>query len=445
MEHKRTDAKESKSNMLALALSDGGKPAMVFQAGALLALRDLGVLQHVSLISASGSGCMLLSLLLDTVQQSHWAEFVTPPRTVMASQDAAELSVTIVPPAATAETKLHDGDEQEEDHHHSDKTRLLNSKPDREKSVKKHPKWSQGPYVSQFILHLTKYCQLSQERVMGIARMANICRWCGTSSGWEFRQSLGKLDGSIRSARDCELPTDASFADHGGALPVIIFESAILKNETTPPADKKSGKEYTLLGHINTRNCPSDHKGLPIQFSLFPSRLTILELGASVALPAQFGDSEIILENPANTEHFVPGQPATNLDPLALQAIQLYKIKLELGPQCLILLDGFTNSRLAKESSDTVRKLVLDQHARLAVTGSTGSSAADQEQVRCYRQACMLDDVKDLIQNQAKRLAECDAMGYRLTSMSHDLFFWLLQAGYEIASLRYAGGGGAAN
>ena len=63
----------------ALCVSDGGIAACAFQAGAILALWDRGLLRDSRIVSASGSGISLVTMLLQATctqkEQDPWSRY----------------------------------------------------------------------------------------------------------------------------------------------------------------------------------------------------------------------------------------------------------------------------------------------------------------------------------------------------------------------------------
>src|SRR5437870_758092 len=75
-------ADDNRHNLYAVTLSDtgGNKAGMAWQVGAIIGLVELGLLRQTGAFSATGTGCLVLALLMETIGDSrdNWDEFVRP-------------------------------------------------------------------------------------------------------------------------------------------------------------------------------------------------------------------------------------------------------------------------------------------------------------------------------------------------------------------------------
>src|SRR5690349_17384315 len=70
---------KEKGKKYIVSLTDGGTQALAFQLGAIAGMREVGILKDVRAFVASGSGCVLATLLMKNIGEHAWLEFCSSP------------------------------------------------------------------------------------------------------------------------------------------------------------------------------------------------------------------------------------------------------------------------------------------------------------------------------------------------------------------------------
>lgn len=446
-----------KSKLL-LALSDGdGKIGMLFQWGCILALRDMGLLQRVAGISASGNGCLLLAMILDELDPSlGWPLFVSPANLVSGASKAVEskTSDAMAHHIAVTDTQV---DTDDEDHPHEKKSllgqqRLSNEKREFPLSIPMNCEWS-----SKITLKLIRMAAEMQDVTMGRVHLWHTLLSCGCISMICPAMAITDFDLYMRALRSslCQPHSDAPLVG-SSSIQVAAHETQthewVQRNVETTATNSNPliAMEGTLartqlLGGdlIAYVNGPfgGGHLQGRIQLIPFPTEhTTMLHLAGALSMPSKWGTTYVHAPKASHKKDLVYHSSATELDPLGLRSAELFKLQLKLDADCLLLLDVFTGSSKATEQPDSVKQAVGEDIGRLC---SRPVDTKTQETLHAFnQQVCQFSRLHDeaLTGKQCKdHLAVCRRAGSHFgASMSASLAEWLINTGYRLTVKRFS-------
>jgi len=370
-----SNQKNRKQKKWIVCLSDGGTRAIAFQIGGLIALRQLGMLKHVGVICASGSGCVTALLLMKNVPSSVWVDFVH----TLATTTADEQKICVLPPATTGDSKRQQQqilkNKQTTEHHMeannsadaddeevTERTSMVRARPS--ESVLNILASTSGGVGTAFqhlgdqavklVADAQKYACENIERYMTIARLLSVHRWCSSRGGdYEYLAALRNniFPNAVMSGMD----SSAADADY----PIVVLESAaetlenswqVMATTNTPhmspaaadAADKPVGAAAKLLPALTNA---------PLRISPCSPLYTLIDVMARLTLPAVLGQTQMTYGRYAYQT-----VPTTELDPLALVAARVYRLKSYMPAACILLLDGFTDTDLARQQSPVAQQ-----------------------------------------------------------------------------------------
>jgi hypothetical protein len=413
--------REKKDKKYIVSLTDGGTQALPFQLGAIAGLREVGILKDVRAIVASGSGCVLATLLMKNASKDVWQDFCSPSSSPFLLQPP--------PPQKDGEIKIQhkkDVPSQEEaraneEEEGNDKSSLLH----RVEIPRGLP--TNVPLSGQFCSlyeDVKKYACTNIETWMLQKRWCSdglFCRWtfCGdVESGgfWEYKRAMHGMYPSSPNLDGC-LTTSSNH------YPFIFLQTlaktphgkqlvAFLNRSKTEPTDAPSSIEKDMK--MNGGSLPRIYDCSPYY--------TTNEIIARMTLPGELGHGDAKFG-----PYSWPTEPATTVDPLGIQSAQLARLMLqdEVTSDSLILLDGFTGTSAFNHISVEAQSSVLSTSQRIQL--SSGQKL-NSEEICCFKSPCVMTAEVPAAADEAPRLR----------GISTQMFSSLMNAGYNSILHRFS-------